>query len=538
MPLPDPTRAREYALKGLHLGLRQIAQAPEQRAARALAREVPVAPPGAPRVAILSPRDWAAQIQWESLIGHALQMRGAHVSFMTCGGGLEICDRANTWEAPPMPCTSCRRYVRRSLDAHGFEQEALADHWTGEADTGWPELDALTLDQLAGATTADGLPLGEMMEIPLKWFLMRTDLDDEPLAAPTWRAFLRSAERIARAVEAALDRLRPDVVLLLNGLFLFEVVAAELCRRRGIDVVTYERGFINDTLVFDRVEPACRLDVSAGWVDRRHCPLAPEEEARLDAYLDDRRHGRRTIDQYWKGVRFDEQDRSEEGKLVTLFTNLTWDAAVIDQDLAFPSIQDWLVDAIELFADRPADQLVIRIHPAEVKLPGKQTREPMRAVIEARVGTLPANVEVIDADDPRSSYPLMEASDLGLVYTSTTGLELALHGVPVIVAGETHYRGKGFTIDVDSPEAFRAAVHTALDAPSDRGNQLDLARRYAHLFFFEAPVAPRGVEEHVLGLARITIGSLDELRAGVDADLDRLCAAILPAADVARSDAA
>lgn len=535
MPLPDTSRLKEYALKGVHLGLRQVAQAPEHRQARRLAATaVPVAAPGAPRVAILSPRDWAAQVQWEAVIGHALRARGAHVSHLICGGGLELCDRANAWEAPPMPCHSCTRYVEDSLEAHGVAPERLAADWADDQDT-WPELDALTLPELAQATSPDGLPLGAMTEIPLKWFLLRTDLHEEPLAAPTWRAFLRSAARIEKAVGAALDRLRPDVVLLLNGLFLFESVTWELCRRRGIDVVTYERGFINDSLVFSRGLPACMLDVSDAWPARRAKPLAPDEEERLDAYLEDRRHGRRTIDQYWKDVRFEVPERSSEGKVVTLFTNLTWDSAVIGQDIAFPSIQDWLVDAVELFRDRPQDRLVIRIHPAEVKLPGKQTREPMGEVLERRVGEVPDNIEVIEADDTRSSYPLMEASDLGLVYTSTAGLELALMGVPVVVAGETHYRGKGFTIDVSSPAGFRKAIADALDGDSP-ADPAPLARRYGHLFFFEAPFAPRGVEEHVLGLARLTVDSVDELAPGQDADLDRLCELILATDGVARGD--
>ena len=48
---------------------------------------------------------------------------------MTCGGGLEICDRANTWEAPPMPCRSCTRYVEDSIDAHGFDRVPLRQGW-------------------------------------------------------------------------------------------------------------------------------------------------------------------------------------------------------------------------------------------------------------------------------------------------------------------------------------------------------------------------------------------------------------------------
>jgi hypothetical protein len=533
VPLPDRARLQEYATKGVHLALRQRGLAPEQRAARALAAQATAPAPGGPRVAFLSPRDWAAHVHWESMIGHALQLRGAQVSFLTCGGGLEICDRANTWEAPPMPCRSCTRYVEDSIDAHGFDRVALRSGWETVDDEGWPELDAISLDGLRAVSGPGGAPLGALTEIPVKWFLMRTDLENEPLAAPTWRAFLRSARRIERGVEAALDRLQPDVVMLLNGLFLFEAVAWEVCRRRGIEVVSYERGMIKETLVIERGSPACLFDLDDAWVTRRSKPLDTAEEARLDEYLDDRRHGRRTIDRFWGDAQFDDPRTTTPGRLVTLFTNLTWDSAVIGRERAFGSIQEWLGAAVALFAERPQDTLLIRIHPAEVKLPGKQTREPMLEVIRREFGDLPPNVRVIEPTDPQSSYPLMEASDLGLVYTSTTGLELALRGIPTVVAGETHYREKGFTLDVDDADSFRETVLRALDEPASVVPNQDLARRYAHLFFFDAPVASPGVEEHVQGLVRLTTDRLTDLAPGVDPDVDRICDLILHGDDAA-----
>ncbi|MCB0965005.1 MAG: hypothetical protein KDA98_17140, partial [Acidimicrobiales bacterium] len=470
--------------------------------------------------------------QWEGVIGQALRVRGARVEFVTCGGGLGICDRANTWEAPPMPCTTCTRYVEGSVDAHGFGRRSLRDGWTAEADDpgDWPELDALTLPELAEVEW-DGLPLGQLLDIPLKWFLMKAQVADDPLAPQTMRAFLRSARRVAVGARAALDDLRPDVVVLCNGLFSFEAVTWAVCRERGIPVVTYERGLIKETLLFRRDEAACLLAIDDLWARWRDRPLTPGEQAELDGYLEERQRGGRTIDRFWSDVRFETPQRRRGGRLIALFSNLTWDSAVIGQEVAFPSIQAWVAAAVAYAATRPDDELVIRIHPAEVKLPGKQTREPLGAFLAEEIGELPSNVTVIAADDPTSSYPLMAAADVGLVFSSTTGVELALAGTPVVVAGRSHYRGKGFTHDVDGPEDFAATLDRILADPDAHRPDPDLAARYAYLFFFRAPVASPGVEEHVLGLARLTVDDLDQLAPGVDADLDRICDGILGRGD-------
>lgn len=535
-PLPSRDRLGEVAVKGVHLALRQCFAAPEQAAARRLAAQaalLPLPASDAPRVLFLTPRDWAAHVQWEGVVAQALRLRGADVHFLTCGGGLEICDRANTWEAPPMPCATCRRYVDGSVDAHGFPRTALRDGWVEEDPGAWHDLDEIGLDGLVDVTDG-GLPLGRLVDIPVKWFLMAAQTHDDPLAPMTYRRFLRSARRVVRGLERALDKAQPDVVVLLNGLFFFEAICWELCRRRGIDVVTYERGLIKETLLFRRGVAACLLDVTSLWEIAKDRPLTVDEENRLDRYLDERKHGRQTIDRFWEDARFTRPERTGAGRLAVLFTNLTWDSAVIGQEVAYPSIQDWVSAVIEAFAARPEHELIVRVHPAEVKLPGKQTREPLAEHVRRRFPHLPSNVRIIEADDPTSSYPLMEAADVGLVFTSTTGVELAIHGTPVIVAGRSHYRGKGFTIDVSSPDELLRELDRALADPRAVAPDPELVRRYANLFFFSAPIRSPGVEEHVLGLARITVTDLDELRPGRDPELDRICNGILGAGDFAR----
>ncbi|MBS1839169.1 MAG: glycosyltransferase, partial [Actinobacteria bacterium] len=490
MTLPDPTQATVYARKGVEALLRAGWVAPEFLAARRLRSQMPPTSDG-DHVLMLSPRDWVEHVQNQAMLAHALQLRGARVTFATCGGGLSICDRANTYEAPPMPCRSCRHYTRGAIAAHGFPELRLSDFGDWSDPDPWDELDSISRGDLRDVEWHD-LPLGRLVDIPVKWFLCAANVGDDPLVGHVQRAFLRSARTIAASVEDLLDTAEPDVVLLMSGLFVFEAVTWEICRRRGIDVVSHERAFRRNTIVYSRDRPAGHYDFDAQW-SRRSDHLTPAQDAELDEYLMSRRNGE-ALDQFWgfmpgdgdlgDGGNADVQDRSV-GRLVVLFTNVTWDSAVVDRDLAFPSIREWLDAAVDEFRLRGADHLVIRVHPSETHLPGKATRDSLATYLE-RV-ELPPNVRVIGPDDPFDSYVLMDAADVGLVYTSTAGLELAVGGTPVIVAGDTHYRGKGFTTDIDSRQAFTAALDDVLSNPEAHAPDVMLARRYAHLFFFGAP---------------------------------------------------
>jgi hypothetical protein len=320
------------------------------------------------------------------------------------------------------------------------------------------------------------------------------------------------------------------VVVLFNGLFLFEAIMWAVCAEREIKVVTYERGFIQETLVADVDAAACLFQVDDEWSKWRDVELTATEHERLDQYLRDRELGLHTIDRFWADARFDDVDRVRPGRLVTLFSNLTWDSAVIGQGIAFDGIADWVTATVRFFADRPDDQLVIRVHPAEVKLPGKETREPLEAILRLRFPELPPNVRLVPADDSQSSYPLMADSDAVLVFTSTTGLEAAVRGTPVVVAGRTHYRGRGFTVDVDDEAGYERALRAVLEHPEEFQPDRALVERYAYMFFFRHPIPAPWVEEHVLGLARITVDDPARLQPGADPGLDRICALVLEAA--------
>jgi hypothetical protein len=491
------------------------------------------------RVLVLSMRGWSTHVVYETVLAHALQRRGAEVVFSTCGGRLPVCDVAPVHVAPPMPCHSCREYATSAIGSAGFSAITLRELVDVRARAAAARARVGRLKSIGDceAYTLHDLPVGRLVRISVAWFLSRGTLPDTPEALRAYRTFLVSGSVVLEAFERLLERVEPDRIFLLNGSFFAERILLELARRRGISVTTYEKGFMIDTVVVAQDGFASDLLVDeAAWQEASTRPLDVAESQQIAAYLEERRSGGRTLANFWRD-RVDEERlvRTELNLLpgrpvIAMFCNITWDSAVQGKDIAYRSMGDWVVDVIGWAREHQEADLVIRVHPAEVKLTNHPTLERMCEHINANAHPLPENVRIVPPESSLSSYTLMELASVGMVYTSTVGIEMAVMGIPVIVAAETHYRGRGFTLDVASADECRQTLDRALAASLDateRARISEVARRYAYLFFFRFHQATRAVHETGRSRPRLGVATAAELDRGRDEAIDRIVDGIL-----------
>jgi capsule polysaccharide export protein KpsC/LpsZ len=176
--------------------------------------------------------------------------------------------------------------------------------------------------------------------------------------------------------------------------------------------------------------------------------------------------------------------RSGSNTHVGLFTNLLWDASLSGSDCAFSDPFEWIRETIEHAREDPGFELLIKTHPAEAM---RGTNESICAWIQETWNSLPPNIEVIPPDTDLSPYDVMDNLDVGIVYNSTAGMEMAYAGKPVIVAGYAHYKRYGFTYDIDSPEHYRSIIKSIENLQCDPDMQ-KIARRYVYYFFYEKHV--------------------------------------------------
>jgi hypothetical protein len=476
-----------------------------------------VAREAGPRILVASLRGWSSHNAYELAIAQALRLRGAEVALLTCGGGMPACELGWARRAYPRPCDRCGWLTDQVVEVAGLRHYRLGDllPW-GEDARGAPA------EPIGDSTMSPR----DASAISVAWLLKATQLDRIPGAPEVASDFAVAASGVARAAETVFERFEPDVVFLLNGLFGAERVIRELALDRGVRAPTYEIAPRGGALVLSQHAAAPDYDVDQLWAAVRDRPLSDRQRSEVIALLADRAQGVGAHESYYDRPEDDPDelrrrlDLNGHERVASLFTNVTWDSATIGHDIGFASMFDWVEQAVRL-AGRQDLVLVVRIHPAEGRW---GTREEVQDVILSRLGEIPANIRFVSAEDALSSYALLDISDLLLTYTTTVGLEAAVRGKHVAVAGDTHYRGRGFTTDIAGPDDL-ARVLRLESAPLPTQN-VELAIRYAHMFFFRAMI-PFPLIDAQDGKVRRFPQRASELAPGADPYLDWICERIL-----------
>ena len=307
---------------------------------------------------------------------------------------------------------------------------------------------------------------------------------------------LRQVRNLAAtaAASAWIKTKQPDVVIVPNGLILEFGAVQAAAEHAGVPVVSYEFGEQQERIWLARDKPVMLQDTDALWAAKRDGSFSAEQKNKVRELFAARQQADLFSNFYrqWQDVPSEGAEKVraalglDERPMVQLAANVIGDSLTLGRATFSGSMSAWLARTLAFFADREDVQLVIRVHPGERNLPGPSVTD----LVTEALPDLPAHMRVVGAEDPVNTYDLIQAADLGLVYTTTVGLEMAMSGLSVIVVGRTHYRGKGFSIDPDNWDEYFAALSASLadleGARLDEG-RIEQAWHYAYRFFFDYP---------------------------------------------------
>ncbi len=307
--------------------------------------------------------------------------------------------------------------------------------------------------------------------------------------------------RVARNEHAALTALRllqdehPETVLVPNGLVTELGIFYQVARHLDIMTVTYEFNDQREQIWLSQNNVVMRQNTDALWAARGKTPLTEAEREKIAALED----ARTSAKKYGKGTRFWQDVASvggeklradlglDERPVVLLATNVLGDSLTLGRNVFTASMAEWIAKTVQYFAARADVQLVVRVHPGERLMKGPSSL----GVIHAAVPQMPAHIKLIGPDEKVNTYDLMGLAGLGLAYTTTVGMEMAMRGAPVILAGQTHYRARGFTHEPTTYDEYFGLLDkllTNLALYRLTPEQVELAWNYAYRFFFDFPL--------------------------------------------------
>jgi hypothetical protein len=160
-----------------------------------------------------------------------------------------------------------------------------------------------------------------------------------------------------------------------------------------------------------------------------------------------------------------------EERFVLICPNIPFDAGYSGLLTIFPSMKEWLVETVRWLLKETDLKLVVRAHPGEARRGQRQRTD--RTLAEA--GLTSERLIVVPAESPINTYPLMQSCHFGVVFSSTTGIEMAMQAKTVIPAADIYYKRRGFTVDAEDRDDYFAKLRRL----GETGESLELSPQTA-----------------------------------------------------------
>jgi hypothetical protein len=433
----------------------------------------------------------------EASIAAAMKLRGYKVHAIICNAPYKGCAIRTVQDNVPMEnwsdvCPTCTRKTSALLETMGIPYSYNGDFVTdAERDAFWEATRDFTWESLDNLSYG-GHNIGMNVRSSIVRYLQGSGLAGHEGVV---REYAYSGLVSACAASRAIDRFRPWRVYMSHGVYVDWGPCLHIAFDRGIPVTAWKSSYLPWHFYIRNVEDPMRIDIkkfsAEAWNAIRSAELTPQQEARLDKFFEDRYHKQISFDmKHLKDYRSDISDlraryAPSHKPVWAVLAHINWDSVSDYAPMAYPNFDEWMLDTIKQAIDIPEVQWLIKVHPIEA---WDNPASGVQRLIERSFPLLPDHVRVIPAEEDISPTNLFELIDGGVTVYGTAGLELALMGKPVILGGEAHYGGKGFTYEGLTPEDYRGLLRRAATlgplSPSQRAD----VRRYAYSHFIRRQV--------------------------------------------------
>jgi hypothetical protein len=481
------------------------------------------------------------------LFATALKLRGQRTHTILCDGTPVACIRRGVEQpqAPedwPRTCRACAGTAAEIARKYGLDLSWVGDYVSDAKRREFQQLSATLSLSAVLEHVHLGANVGRMAWSSLNRH-MKGMLVDEAALTPQQESILRKYLYAAlvnvHAANEATDAIAPASVLTSHGVYVDYAPAMSIAYQKRLSAVSWSSAYADGYHYFTVPKGANQLLLQGVandelWKQRAATPLSAAEEERLEGFLHHRyfRAGARDIN-----VISAPEDREtlrrkiglRPGKPVfCVFPHVNWDACFDMSSMIYPTANDWTLQTIRRLIPNTGADWIIRIHPGELTDGSVLSTGD---IIKAEFPALPDHVKVLWADSDVNSYGLYRLIDGGVTIFGTVGVELAAMGKPVILAGQAHYGGKGFTIDAGSPGEYCAILDQVASSAPLNAEQTALARRYAYWYFVQRQIPVRSIDLKQGHWGDLNLDRIDTLLPGRDPIMDIVCRNIVEGRD-------
>ena len=424
----------------------------------------------------------------DRILSCALQLRGAEIIPIYCDAAQSVeCNvYGGNWTSGMSfaeACMTCVRQSQRLWRDHPHQGIRLSSHLSREDHEAIARQIEALADDTWHAFESDGLPFGRWAcDILVNNYLVG-DHRRIPDAERLGRAHLRNLLLLNRAYERIIDNMKPDRIVANDSYYGMWAILQELAARRGIPFYSHWSGTRPNAWCYAMNDASMNLDFRAPWPSFSAQPMAYEQIRAVETWLEERTSGKGLLlDVATVGAHqvegFD-LSRLQGRPTALLAANLIWDLSALNKQVVFADMMDWIAETIRWFGKHPEFNLIVKPHPGEMNPAIPETVERVNLALHERGVTIPDNVVLLTPKSRCSVYDLFPLTTVGLVHTTTAGVEMVARGIPVITSARSPFRGFGFTTDPESKdEYFDALARFLAGEQGDRVAMRDLAYKY------------------------------------------------------------
>lgn len=434
----------------------------------------------------------------EGALAGALRLRGHRVHAVICDGPYRACMRREITDDVPIDnwsdsCPQCKRdtsNVLRTLQvpfsyvSDFVTEQTLKELERRSATVTWETLDALQFN---------GLDIGKNAKSAIIRYLKgNAFMGDQELV----REYAYTALVCAAAARQAIEDTQATHVVMSHGIYADWGPALKVALQCNVRVTPWMASYLPCRFYLKRVHDAERIDKHRlsedAWAELKEMPLSEDQIKCLDDYLRERYKEHTSFDmrhhvEYSGDIEAlrREYAGNSENPVWGIFTHVNWDAVSDYAPMMYPSFDDWLVDTVQNIVEIDDVNWIIKIHPGET---WNNPETGAQRLVEKHFPNLPAHIRIVTGEAEINPLEFYELIDGAVTVYGTPGLEVALLGKPVILAGEAHYGGKGFTYDASTVDDYRIVLKKAVSLGPSTEEQRSLAEKYAYCYFIQRQI--------------------------------------------------